>query len=209
MDKIDNFANRLKIAMDIREISQSELSTRSKIWKSAISAYLKGDYEAKQDKVDVLASVLNVSPLWLMGYDVPSTRETPLPSNVIPIHKVRMIPIIGGIACGDPIWAEENYDGWFALDNSIKADFVLKARGDSMIDVDIKNGNKCFIKKTECPENGKIMAVLIDGSATLKRLYKTETGWILNSENKEYTPIVIEGDIHVLGELVGVYKTDF
>ncbi len=77
--KISNFAKRLKEAMDIRKVSQTELHEKTGIGKPSINAYLKGEYKAKQDKVDLIAEALSVDPTWLIGYDVPmehSSRES-------------------------------------------------------------------------------------------------------------------------------------
>lgn len=74
--KISNFAKRLKEAMDIRKISQTELHEKTGIGKPSINAYLKGEYKAKQDKVDLIAEALNVDPTWLIGYDVPMDRSS-------------------------------------------------------------------------------------------------------------------------------------
>lgn len=74
--KISNFAKRLKEAMDIRKISQTELHEKTGVGKPSINAYLKGEYKAKQDKVDLIAEALNVDPTWLIGYDVPMERSS-------------------------------------------------------------------------------------------------------------------------------------
>ena len=84
--KISTFSKRLREAMAYRRISQTELHEKTGIGKSSLSTYLKGEYQAKQDKVDLLAEALTVNPVWLMGYDVPMeinhrhtdvVRETP------------------------------------------------------------------------------------------------------------------------------------
>ena len=74
--KISNFAKRLKEAMDIRKVSQTELHEKTGIGKPSINAYLKGEYKAKQDKVDLIAEALRVDPTWLIGYDVPMERSS-------------------------------------------------------------------------------------------------------------------------------------
>lgn len=74
--KISNFAKRLKEAMDIRKVSQTELHEKTGIGKPSINAYLKGEYKAKQDKVDLIAEALSVDPTWLIGYDVPMERSS-------------------------------------------------------------------------------------------------------------------------------------
>ena len=72
----ESFSSRLRKALEMRGVSQSELSKRTGIGKSSISTYLKGEYKAKQDKVNLLSTALNVSPAWLMGYDVPMVPGT-------------------------------------------------------------------------------------------------------------------------------------
>ena len=74
--KISNFAKKLKEAMDIRKVSQTELHEKTGIGKPSINAYLKGEYKAKQDKVDLIAEALRVDPTWLIGYDVPMERSS-------------------------------------------------------------------------------------------------------------------------------------
>ena len=80
--KISTFAQRLRAGLDARQMTQAELSSRSKISKSSISHYLKGDWEGKQDAVYSIAQVLNVSEAWLMGYDVPMDAEGHNPTGV-------------------------------------------------------------------------------------------------------------------------------
>lgn len=80
--KISNFAKRLKEAMEIRRVSQTELHEKTGIGKPSISAYLKGEYKAKQDKVDLIAEVLDIDPTWLIGYDVPMERSSRESFNV-------------------------------------------------------------------------------------------------------------------------------
>ena len=75
--KVSTFSQRLREAMYIRRLNQTDLHSLTGIGKSSISTYLKGDYKAKQDKVDLLAKVLSVSPAWLMGYDVPMESVRP------------------------------------------------------------------------------------------------------------------------------------
>lgn len=125
------------------------------------------------------------------------------------LDKVVKIPILGEIACGNPIWAEENFEGFFAIDPKLikHADFCLQAKGDSMIDAEIYDGDTVFLKKTPVVENGKIAAVLIEDSATLKKVYKTDMGLILQPCNDNYEPYVVDknSSVMILGEMTGVY----
>lgn len=211
--KEDIFAKRLREAMEFNNMTQAELAQKSGLWPSAISDYLNNKYKAKQDKVAVLAKALNVSPSWLLGVgdDKESKADIDLESipGIIPLKKVRRIPIIGTIACGSPIWAEENFEGYFLLDEKIDADFCVYAKGDSMKDIGIDEGDLIFLKKQSSIENGKVGAVLIDNEATLKKVFKTNDGLILQPCNAEYPPIIIDEEDHkdvlILGEMVGFY----
>ena len=111
-EKKETFAQRLRYGLDITGISQSELAKRSKISKSSISRYLKGDWEGKQSAVYSLANALGVTEAWLMGYDVPMKAPesvlSSIPAGFEPLPKMVKRPLIGDIACGDPITAEQN-----------------------------------------------------------------------------------------------------
>lgn len=207
--KKEDFPIRLKKIMNDKQITQAELSKITKITASSISDWLNRKYEAKQDKIDIIATALNISPAWLLGYNVPIEKNTisNIP-NIIPLDKSRRIPILGRIACGEPIFAEENFEGYFIADASIKASFILRAKGDSMIDANIHDGDLVFIKKDFEIINGNIYAVLIEEEATLKRVNRLGGKFILNPANSNYQPIILDGskESMILGEMVGVYN---
>lgn len=126
------------------------------------------------------------------------------------IKKFVTVPLLGEIACGEPIFCNQNYDNLFQIDEDLaQPDFSLTARGDSMIDVGIHDGDIVFFRNTPVVENGKIAAVIIDNTTTLKRFFKNEHEIILQPENKFYSPIIIREDdgqeVRVLGEMVGMY----
>ena len=140
--KISTFAQRLRAGLDARQMTQAELSSRSKISKSSISHYLKGDWEGKQDAVYSIAQVLNVSEAWLMGYDVPMDAEhaTPsqpaqkatIPPGFEPMPEMDMVPLVGRIACGTPITAEQNVERIVCVPSKWRSTFTLTCKGDSM-----------------------------------------------------------------------------
>lgn len=191
--KASTFAKRLAQALELRGITQTELSKRTNINKSSISTYLKGEYKAKQDKVDLLANALNVSPVWLMGYDIPMQRDLSFdPStltNYVPITK-KKIPLLGEIAAGQPIYADEHIEEFLPVDDKLHADFALKIKGDSMINAQINDGDIVFIRQQSDVDDGQIAAVLINDSATLKRIYHMNGFLQLNAENPAYKPII-------------------
>ena len=197
------FAERLIEALKIRRMSPAELSRKIDVDEGTISNYKKGKYEPKQKRTQVIANVLNVSIDWLMGADVPMEKI----DNIIPLNKARRIPIIGEIACGEPILAQENWEDLILLPNNISADFALKCKGDSMINARINDGDVVYIKQQDQVDNGEIAAVLIDNEATLKRVYIYKDKVVLQPENTKYSPMVYSkeemNEIRILGKAVG------
>lgn len=197
----------------MRGMKQIELATLSGISKYSISHYLKGDWEGKQDAVYELARVLDVSEAWLMGYDVPPERKTvakgapAIPPGFIPLPKMRKVPLIGAIACGDPITALQNREGEVDAPEDMRCDFALKCHGDSMIGAGIYDGDTVFIRIQPEVENGEIAAVRIGEEATLKRVY-LHTDYIeLRPENSAFESIIRRkedmNDVQIEGKAVG------
>ena len=128
MDKlVDTFTNRLNKAISLRNIKPIELSEKTGIDKSKISSYMSGRYKAKQDGVYLLAHALNVSEVWLMGYDVPMEKINNIESNAFPVSDTpKIIPVIGKISAGLPILATENIEGYeFAPSSQIKEGYTI------------------------------------------------------------------------------------
>ena len=179
-----------------------ELCEKTGIPKSAMSQYRSGSFKPKADRIYLLSKALNVSEAWLMGYDVPMEKV----SNLVPLKKVRYIPLLGRIACGEPILAEVNIEGKIVLPDEVNADFALTCRGDSMIDARIFNGDIVYIKQQPIVENGEIAAVLIGDEATLKRFYKQGDTVILKAENAAMEPMVYTKsqlkDLKIIGKAV-------
>ncbi len=112
-------------------------------------------------------------------------------SNISSIH-LKKFPMLGEIACGEPIWADEDKESYVMADMDIRADFCLKAKGDSMINARIHNGDIVFIREAPIVDNGEIAAVIINNEATLKRwyYYREENKLMLVAENPKYPPLV-------------------
>lgn len=102
----------------------------------------------------------------------------------------RKIPLLGEIAAGYPLLAEENIEDYFTIDGKIKADFALRVKGDSMMGAGIFPKDIVFIRKQNTLENGEIGAVLIENEATLKKFYKEKSTIVLQPENDFYKPII-------------------
>ena len=198
------FKDRLREAMNNAGLNQSKHKQKAGITQSSVSDWLKGKYLAKQDKVDLLAKALGVSPSWLMGMDL-GKNDNYLPSNIVPLEK-RQIPILGSVACGKPIF--DPSDGvQIKVPSSFHADFGLYARGDSMIGADIHDGDLVFFVQQPSVENGQIAAVFIDDEVTLKRVYYQQgERLVLQAENSSVPPIIIEGpdlnQVHIIGRAI-------
>ena len=174
--------------------------------------YEKGAREPNSEQLILISKYFGVSIDYLMGRtDVPFTEETSENifekyPNIQPLPEMRKVPLLGAIACGEPIYREE--DEWISLPNDIKADFCLRCQGDSMIDARINDGDIVFIKSCPEVENGQIAAVSIDNEVTLKRVfyYPEKNKLVLYPENKAYEPFVYMNeelnDIRILGRAV-------
>ena len=92
--------------------------------------------------------------------------------DILPLPPTKKLPLLGTIACGEPILAEENIEEYIDVDEEVKADFVLRCKGQSMIEARIFDGDLVYIHQQADVENGEIAAVLIDNEATLKKVYK-------------------------------------
>lgn len=189
------FVDRLNEVLKQKEISQSELSRLTGISQSTLNGWINGQYIPRQDKVDVLAKALRVSPAYLMGWDDDST----VVDNIMSTERFKTkIPLIGTIAAGTPVFADENFEEYVNVEKFVNADFCLRVKGTSMINANINDGDIVFIHKQPMVEDGEIAAVLIDDSATLKRVYKIGNLVQLRAENPEFAPITLNGDEEVV-----------
>jgi repressor LexA len=209
---MDVFKDRLTEAMTLRGMRASELAKRTGLSKARISQYVNGKFIPKSDAILLIADALRVSSMWLMGKSEDMEAEAPriklpCPENVSPLRLCRY-PILGEIACGLPIWAEEDPDGGYVTAAETNADFCLTAKGDSMVGARIFDGDEVFIQQTDMVNNGEIAAVVVDNEATLKRVYyyPEDEKLVLTAENPVYAPMVFVGaeleSIRILGRAV-------
>lgn len=175
------------------------------VGKSTVRKWETGEIaNMRRDKIAKLAEALHTTPAYLMGWE--EAPESISADNIVPIPKMAKIPLLGNIACGDPITAEENLDGFVSAPEEISADFALRCKGDSMIGARILDGDIVLIRQQPDVEDGEIAAVLIDNEATLKRVHKKSNCLILNPANPAYEPIIITGeelaDVRIIGKAV-------
>ena len=166
------------------------------------------------EKIEAMARALGTSPSSLMGWD---DEEIPSFSNItvanISSASTKKIPMLGNVACGEPIFASEEQSYYVKATSDIFADFCLTARGDSMINARIFDGDILFVRKQESVDDGEIAVILIDDEATVKRVYFDRENAILTlmPENPTYKPMRYMGSqldrIRILGKVVsGQYK---
>lgn len=159
--------------------------------------------------LEKVADFFGVSIDYLRGRESSSTPDDPLTGidNIFPVTSKRF-PLLGDIACGQPIYADEDRESYIVAGTDIQADFCLRAKGDSMIGARIMDGDIVFIKAMPIAENGSIAAVIINDEATLKRVYyyPDKHKLVLSAENPRFEPLVYLGEelnaIRILGKAI-------
>lgn len=192
---------RIRSRREALGMTQTELADALSTTKQNIYKYENGIISnIPSDKIEAMAEILKTTPAYLMGWE----EKTVLPPNIEPLGSMQKIPLVGQIACGTPILAEQNIEDYVDLPGHIRADFALTCKGESMIGAGIRTGDIVYIRKQEEVENGQIAAVMVGGDeATLKRVY-TKPGVVqLVAENPNIAPAVFIGkeaeQIHIIG----------
>ena len=196
---------RLEIGLSVDQVAD-------KIGKNRATVYRYESSEIEKFPIDVLtplAEALRTTPAYLMGWD--DSAQAPTPSNIIPMPETRKIPLVGTIACGEPILAEENIEEYVSIPKDLAGDFALRCKGDSMINARIFDGDIVYIRSQDTVENDEIAAVLIDNEATLKRVKLYEDHITLEPENPMYKPLSYWGEemneVRILGKAVAFTST--
>lgn len=201
--------DRIRQVRQEQDVTQQELADYIGVSKQAVYKYENNIVtNIPTDKVDAIAKRLKASPAYLMGWEEkPQPAPRPIPKGFEPMPKMKKIPLVGSIACGTPILAQQNIDGHVDAPEDIRCDFALRCKGDSMIGAGIHDGDAVYIHIQPEVENGEIAAVRIGEEATLKRVYYDGTTLTLMPYNNAYAPMVYTGpqleDVHIEGKAVG------
>lgn len=118
------------------------------------------------------------------------------------------VPIIGTVAAGQPILAEQNIEGYFPVPSELMPNaqsFILKVKGESMINAGILNGDSVIVQRQSTARNGEMVVALVEDSATVKTFYKEDGYYRLQPENDTMEPIIVE-DCQILGKVFGVFR---
>ena len=203
-------SNKLKALRKAKKMTLEELAEKIGTSRQTIHRYETGKItNIPPEKVEALASALDTTPSALMGWGDDLYERF---DNLLPVS-IKKIPILGDIACGEPIYAEEEHESFAAANVSLDADFCLRAKGDSMVGARIFDGDTVFIRAQDAVDNGDIAAVIINDEATLKRVYfyPEEGKLILSPENPRYAPLVYVKEelnsIKILGKAVAFQST--
>lgn len=201
------FKDRLEEALKLRDMKPAELARASGVTEGAISQYRKGAYNATQRNLEKIARVLRVPIPWLMGATDSMTVE--IPEGFQPMPPMDNVPLVGAIACGTPILAEQNVEDVVSIPSEWHASFTLKCKGDSMAPT-IQDGDLVAIRIQPEVENGEIAAVRIENEATLKRVYLHDDYIELRPDNMSHPSIIRRkdemNDVHIEGKAVGLCR---
>lgn len=207
-----DMAKRIKDLRTSQGMTLEQVAEKVGVGKSTVRKWETGLIaNMRRDKIAALADALNTSPMYLMGW---SDEINPAPAldlskfdNIYPV-KLKKFPLLGEIACGKPIFANEDRESYILAGSDIHADFCLRAKGDSMINARILDGDIVFIRKQDMVDNGEIAAVAIGDDVTLKRVvyYPEQNLLILKAENSRYQDMIYAQDqleqVYILGKAI-------
>ncbi len=199
--------DRVKALRLKKGLTQEELAEKLGYRSKSSVAHIENGRDIPRSMIVQLSEILDTTPAYLMGWEDSEGSLFNKYDNIHPIQ-LKKIPLLGEIACGEPIWADENKEHYVMADMDIDADFCLTAKGDSMVNARINNGDIVFIKQMPLVQNGEIAAVIIDNEATLKRVYyyPDKNKLVLNPENPAYEPLIYINEeldtVRILGKAV-------
>lgn len=200
---------QLKILRKQKGLYQKDVATFLGVDRTTYVKYENGVSEPDNDTLVKLAELFNVSVDYLLGRE---TNDIYTSIGAMPVKKIKL-PVLGNVACGEPIYANEDLEGYVYIDEDIGADFCLRAQGDSMVNARIFDGDILYIKKQDMVDDGEIAVVLIEDEATVKRVYydRENNTITLMPENPTYKMMRYSGaqlnQIRILGKvLCGQYK---
>ena len=205
-----SFGSIIKQLRKDKEMTQDQLASLLKVSRSTIGMYETGNREPDFETCEAIADIFNVDMDYLMGRTTVKKKyavsPSIVPSGFLPLPATSIVPLVGQIACGEPILAEQNITESVRLPMQWQADFALLCKGDSMAPT-VLDGDLVAVKIQPEVENGEIAACRIGGEATLKRVYLHVDYIELRPENPAYESIIRRhddmNDIHIEGKAVG------
>ena len=210
-----NFGSILKNLRTSRGITQGELATMLDVSRSTVGMYETGGREPDFETMEAIADIFNVDMDYLMGrtqverkHPISPPRKE-IPPGFQPMPAMVEVPLVGRIACGSPILAEENIERMVCVPAKWRATFTLTCEGSSM-EPKIHDGDLVAIRSQPTVENGEVAAVRIDGEATLKHVYLHDSFIELRPENPAFNSIILSredmNNVVIEGKAVGLCR---
>lgn len=188
-------------------LTQVDLCRRLSISQASLSGWERGRHEPDFDTINMLAEFFGVSTDYLLGRtDQPRPAVDWDAAGILQLPDTVPVPLVGDIACGTPILAEQSIEDYLQVPSYVHASFCLRCHGDSMINARIFDGDLVFIRRQDTVDDGEIAAVLIGEEATLKRVRKLPGKLVLSPCNPMYDDMVYKGaeldEVRILGKVV-------
>ena len=200
---MNTLGDRIRILRSGRALTQQAVAEALGVSRSAVAMWEKDEREPDLETLAQLAKLLDV-PLSALV----ERKEAPMPENLRPV-RARRIPLLGAIAAGEPIFAEEEHETYVDVGDSVRADFALEVHGRSMEPV-YRDGDVVYIRNQNDVLDGQVAAVVIDDSATLKRVYHLPVGVQLMPLNPAFAPMLFTPEnsdsVRILGLAVGYFR---
>lgn len=196
-----HIGQKIKQLRKAHKLTQEDLAKILDVKPTAVSAWELGRNKPLMDKLDMMAHYFGVPISYFF-------EENQIKRSKTYIHFVKL-PIVGTISCGNGVIAYEDIEGYEDVPSSWLNGgeyFFLRAKGDSMINARIMDGDLLLIRKQDDVENGEIAAVLIDDEIVLKRVYKSDGTIILQSENPSYKPVIVRPEDMINVRIIGKLK---
>ena len=206
------FASKLRYYMNLNGKNQMDLMRDLNLSSSTVSSWCTGQKLPRMGKIQMLADYFGINKSDLIENKVAhpiSKSAKVIPAGFDPMPDMSEVPLVGEIACGQPITAEENLEGYVSVPECWHADFAMICRGKSM-EPKIHDGDLVAIRAGLQIENGQVAAVRIGDEATLKRVYRYPERLILRPINEDFEEIVLEGEeinrASIEGKAVGLCR---
>lgn len=200
---MNTLGDRMRILRSGRGLTQQDVAAALNVSRSAVAMWERNEREPNLETLAALARLLDV-PLSALV----EREEAPLPAGLRPVRTKR-VPLLGTIAAGEPIFAEEEHETYVDVGGSVRADFALEVQGESMEPV-YKDGDVVYIRRQDDVRDGQVAAVVVDDSATLKRVYHLPVGVQLMPLNPAFAPMLFTPEnsdsVRILGLAVGYFR---
>lgn len=190
-------------------LTLEELGSMIGVKRATMQRYESGVIKCiPMDKIEAIAKRLNTTPTYLMGWEKNDT-STEFHSNLNNSSSLTMkeLPLLNSVVSGKPILLKENTELYLEVSPKVRADFVIRAKGDSMKNARIHDGDIVFVREQPIVKNGEIAVILINNEIILRRIYyKEKTKLVLIAENPKYEPLIYIGKeiekIKILGKAI-------